>query len=72
MYDVGVACSDHCWFDGDNNDDVTVLAGWIFFLVVNAYYAGALTMFFTSSPSIPFETLRQVIKTKFILRTDHE
>ncbi len=33
-----------------------------YFVVLNAYYGGALTMFFTKSPSVPFETLRDVMR----------
>ena len=35
---------------------------WIFFVVVNAYYGGVLTMFFTAPFSVPFHTEREVIK----------
>ena len=34
-------------------------SGWTFFLLVNAFYGGALTMFFTSEPRPPFETTRE-------------
>ena len=32
---------------------------WTFFLLLNAFYGGALTMFFTSKPALPFTTVRQ-------------
>ena len=35
---------------------------WLFFTIVNGYYCGALTMFFTSTISLPFETERDVIQ----------
>ena len=35
---------------------------WIFFLIVNAYYGGAMTMFFTTETSIPFETVEDVLR----------
>ncbi len=35
-------------------------AGW--FVLVHAYYCGALTMFFTRAPSIPFNTIRDVMR----------
>ena len=35
---------------------------WFFFLMINAYYGGALTMFFTSEFGIPFETIEDVMK----------
>ena len=36
--------------------------GWSFFVLINAYYGGALTMFFASEIALPFETLRDVLK----------
>ena len=33
-----------------------------FFILINAYYGGAMTMFFTSEISIPFEGIRDVIR----------
>ena len=41
---------------------VVTLSSWYFFVLLNAYYGGALTMFFTSDISIPFESLRQVMR----------
>ena len=35
---------------------------WYFFVLLNAYYGGAMTMFFTSESKLPFETERDVIK----------
>ena len=35
---------------------------WMFFLLVNAFYGGALTMFFTSELGIPFNTIEDVMK----------
>ena len=35
---------------------------WTFFVVINAYYGGALTMFFTGTVSVNFETRRDVIQ----------
>ena len=39
--------------------DVVSLTGWLFFVLLYAYYSGALTMFFTSEPSVPFDTRRE-------------
>ena len=38
------------------------LSLWSFFVLLNAYYGGALTMFFVSEITVPFETLRDVLK----------
>ena len=35
---------------------------WCFFVLINAYYGGALTMFFVSEITVPFNTLRDVLK----------
>ena len=35
---------------------------WTFFVAINAYYGGALTMFFTSTVTIPLETRRDVMR----------
>ena len=41
--------------------------GWLLFLLVNAYYGGALTMFFSSSPIFPFRTMKQVVLTDYFV-----
>ena len=38
------------------------LSLWSFFVLLNAYYGGALTMFFVSEITVPFNTLRDVLK----------
>ena len=35
---------------------------WFFFVLINAYYGGALTMFFTSELRIPFNTIHDVMR----------
>ena len=35
---------------------------WYFFVLLNAFYSGAMTMFFTSETTLLFETERDVIK----------
>jgi hypothetical protein len=41
---------------------IVMFFGWSFFLLINAYYGGALTMFFVSEIALPFETMRDVLK----------
>ena len=36
-------------------------SSWLFFVLLNAYYGGALTMFFTSEAPIPFNTIEDVM-----------
>ena len=42
--------------------DVIAFFGWMFFLLINAYYGGALTMFFSTAPSIPFSTFHEALQ----------
>ena len=36
--------------------------GWIFFLLIGVHYDGALTMFFTTEVSVPFKTIKEVMR----------
>ncbi|XP_059095839.1 uncharacterized protein LOC131890503 [Tigriopus californicus] len=36
-------------------------SGWYFFVLLNAFYGGALTMFFANEPSSPFASLKDVV-----------
>ncbi len=40
---------------------LTAFVACFFFVLVNAFYGGALTMFFTSQPAPPFESIRQAM-----------
>ena len=41
---------------------ITSTCGWMFFVLVNAFYGGALTMFFTSELSLPFNSIEDVMR----------
>ncbi len=41
---------------------MTSTTAWYFFVLLNAYYGGALTMFFTSEISIPFNSIEDVMR----------
>ena len=45
-----------------SGQQLMIFTTWTFFVFLNAYYGGALTMFFTSPTIIPFETERDVIR----------
>ena len=45
-----------------NGEKIMAFSTWMFFVMVNAYYGGALTMFFTGTMTVPFETERDVIQ----------
>lgn len=42
--------------------NIVITAGWFFFVLINAYYGGALTMFFVSEITLPFETIQDALK----------
>ena len=42
---------------------ITKTTGWIFFFLLNAFYGGAMTMFFASEVSLPFETVREAMQS---------
>ena len=41
---------------------ITAFTAWIFVVLVNAYYGGAMTMFFSSEPTVPFNTIEDVMR----------
>ena len=41
---------------------IMMFSVWAFFVLCHAHYGGALKMFFTSDISLPFETIRDVLK----------
>ena len=43
------------WFSGR----VVETSGWLLFLLLQAYYSGALTMFLASAPGQPFHTVEE-------------
>ncbi len=50
--------------DYENTDGYNTAAfwSWMFFVLINAFYGGALTMFFTSEQTIPFNSIEDVMK----------
>jgi hypothetical protein len=40
---------------------MVITSGWLFFVLLNSYYCGAMTMFFSNEITIPFKTTRDVI-----------
>ena len=47
------------WFRSDLSFKITVLSAWILFILTNAFYGGALTMFLTSLFKLPFNNLHE-------------
>ncbi len=50
------------FYEETDSRRLTTVSVWYFFVLVNAYYGGALTMFFSTSPTIPFETIVDVFR----------
>ena len=53
-------------FNGYNG---LLLTTWVFFLMINSYLGGALTMFFSSEKSIPFNSIEDVIRGLLLLKS---
>ncbi len=47
-------------YEYHESHQIASTTGWIFFTLLNAYYGGALTMFFTSEVALPFDNVREV------------
>ena len=41
---------------------IVIISAWCFFILLNAFYSGALTMFFSSAPSVPFSTSEEGLR----------
>ncbi len=50
------------YYDSTDAQKIVVTSTWYFFVLINAYYGGALTMFFTTEPSLPFSTREEVME----------
>ena len=50
------------YFEYTNGFMIAQISGWFFFVLLNAFYGGALTMFFSSEITIPFENMKDVIR----------
>ena len=50
------------WYGKKSSYKIVKLSIWLFFVMINAYFGGALTLFFTNEVSLHFENLRDVLK----------
>ena len=50
------------YYEQTNSFKITIFWSWLFFVVINAYYSGALTMFFSSKPTLPFNSIEDVMR----------
>lgn len=51
----------YTWKDNWASHRIFVMSGWLLFILLNAFYGGALTMFFTHAPNFPFNNMREGI-----------
>ena len=50
------------YFENTSGYMIASISAWYFFVLLNAFYGGALTMFFTSEMTIPFESIQDVMR----------
>lgn len=50
------------YYEHTDGYNTTAFVAWMFFVLINAFYGGALTMFFTSEQSIPFQSIEDVMR----------
>ena len=46
----------------ENSEMIVSFTVWLFFVLLNAFYGGALTMFFTGTANIPFNSRKDVLR----------
>ena len=51
------------YYEHTESFKLTALFSWLFFVIINAYYGGALTMFFTSELTLPFNSIEDVLRS---------
>ena len=49
-------------YDETDGCTMTVTTAWFFFVLINAWYSGAMTMFFSSEITLPFNTIQDVMR----------
>ena len=51
------------YFEHTESFKLSSLFSWLFVLLINAYYGGALTMFFSSELTLPFNSIEDVMRS---------
>ena len=51
------------YYEHTESFKLSSLFSWLFFLLINAYYSGALTMFFSSELTLPFNSIEDVMRS---------
>ena len=51
------------YYEHSESFKLASLISWLFFLFINAYYGGALTMFFIGESTLPFNSIEDVMRS---------
>ena len=51
------------YYEGTESFKLASVFSWLFFLLINAYYGGALTMFFIGELTLPFNSIEDVMRS---------
>ena len=51
------------YYEHTDSFKLSSLFSWLFFILINAYYGGALTMFFSSKLTLPFISIEDVMRS---------
>ena len=63
VINIAVPYSLLSYYEHTESFKLSSLFSWLFFLLINAYYGGALTMFFSSELSLPFNSIEDVLRS---------
>ena len=55
------SCFTQTHYEGSLAQNISVISSWGFFILIHGIYGGALTMFFTTSYKLPFESLHEAL-----------
>ena len=63
VINIAVPYSLLSYYEHTESFKLSSLFSWLFFLLINAYYGGALTMFFSSELTLPFNSIEDVLRS---------
>ena len=66
----------HNGYDESTSKQIVMITLWSFFILINAYYSGALTMFFVAETTVPFNSVRDILRSfptwKLLMHSAHD
>ena len=63
LINIAIPYSLLSYYEHTESFKLSSLSSWLFFLLINAYYGGALTMFFSSELTLPFNSIEDVMRS---------